>query len=121
MRIADYADHAEPGVRDPRRRSTFALVYTAPETFGGPGLGPQLDRAAHVQRAPAGWRFGLTGEGCSRTAARRVKGTGIMVEAMIGVARRARRPGVRLRSFLALLPLLIGGISVLATFLSSAA
>jgi RND superfamily putative drug exporter len=68
--------------------------------------------------APAGWHVGVTGsqllaEGQPSSS----KGTGLMTEAMIGSVGALVILALVFASFLALLPLLIGGISVLATFL----
>jgi RND superfamily putative drug exporter len=93
-------------------------VYTAPVSgFGGVGLGPVVERAV-MAAAPAGWHVGVTGsqllaEGQPSSS----KGTGLMTEAMIGSVGALVILALVFASFLALLPLLIGGISVLATFL----
>jgi putative drug exporter of the RND superfamily len=118
VRIADYATTHNPAFVTRDGRSTFALVYTAPVSgFGGPGLGPVVERAVTVA-APAGWHVGVTGsqllaDGQPSSS----KGTGLMTEAMIGSVGALVILALVFASFLALLPLLIGGISVLATFL----
>ena len=119
VRIADYATTHDPAFVTRDGRSTFALVYTAPAAgFGGPSLGPAIQRAV-TAAAPAGWHVGVTGslllaDGQPSSAK---KGTGIMAEAMIGSVGALVILALVFASFLALLPLLIGGISVLATFL----
>src|SRR5215813_160629 len=118
VRIADYATTHNPAFVTRDGRSTFALVYTAPVSgFGGPGLGPVVERAV-TAAAPAGWHVGVTGsqllaDGQPSSG----KGTGLMTEAMIGSVGALVILALVFASFLALLPLLIGGISVLATFL----
>ena len=118
VRIADYATTHNPAFVTRDGRSTFALVYTAPVSgFGGVGLGPAVDRAV-TAAAPAGWHVGVTGsqllaDGQPSSS----KGTGLMTEAMIGSVGALVILALVFASFLALLPLLIGGISVLATFL----
>jgi RND superfamily putative drug exporter len=116
-RIADYAGTGDRAFLTRGARSTFALVYTAPQTsFTGPasdaGLGPAL-RAA----TPAGWHSGLTGEALLSAGAPASRGTSLIVEAMIGSAGALAVLLVVFASFLAFLPLVIGGVSVLATFL----
>jgi len=117
-RIADYATTHDPAFLTRDGRSTFALVYTAPVSgFGGPNLGPVIDHAV-TAAAPAGWHVGVTGsqllaDGQPSSS----KGTGVMTEAMIGSVGALVILALVFASFLALLPLLIGGISVLATFL----
>jgi putative drug exporter of the RND superfamily len=118
VRIADYATTHNPAFVTRDGRSTFALVYTAPVSgFGGPSLGPVVERAV-TAAAPAGWHVGVTGsqllaDGQPSSS----KGTGLMTEAMIGSVGALVILALVFASFLALLPLLIGGISVLATFL----
>jgi RND superfamily putative drug exporter len=119
VRIADYATTHDQAFVTRDGRSTFALVYTAPVTgFGGPSLGPALEHAV-MSAAPAGWHVGVTGSQLLADGAQpaKSKGTGIMAEAMIGSVGALVILALVFASFLALLPLLIGGISVLATFL----
>ncbi|HEY2267601.1 MAG TPA: MMPL family transporter, partial [Streptosporangiaceae bacterium] len=121
VRIADYANTHNPAFVTRDGRSTFALVYTAPVSgFGGVGLGPVIERAVTAAVSPlgAGWHVGVTGsqllaDGQPSSS----KGTGLMTEAMIGSVGALVILALVFASFLALLPLLIGGISVLATFL----
>jgi RND superfamily putative drug exporter len=120
VRIADYATTHDPAFVTSDGRSTFALVYTAPVSgFGGPSLGPVVQRAVTAASpAGAGWHVGVTGsqllaDGQPSSS----KGTGLMTEAMIGSVGALVILALVFASFLALLPLLIGGVSVLATFL----
>ena len=118
-RVADYATTHDKAFLTRDGRSTFALVYTPPVTgFGGPNLGPVVQRALE-RAAPAGWKAGVTGTQLldNGSAAASNKGTGIMAEAMIGALGALAILAFVYASFLALLPLLIGGISVMATFL----
>src|SRR5690349_12307532 len=119
VRIADYAPTHDPAFVTRDGRSTFALVYSAPVTgFGGPSLGPVLEHAV-TSAAPAGWHVGVTGSALLADGAQpaKSKGTGIMAEAMIGSVGALVILALVFASFLAVLPLLIGGVSVLATFL----
>ncbi len=86
--------------------------------FGGPDLGPAITRALH-HAAPAGWTTGVTGSQLLMNGkpAADSKGTSVMAEAMIGALGALAILAFVYASFLALLPLLIGGVSVLATFL----
>jgi putative drug exporter of the RND superfamily len=118
VRIADYATTGNRAFVTSDGRSTFALVYTAPVSgFGDPNLGPVVERAV-TAAVPAGWHVGVTGsqllaDGQPSSG----KGTGLMTEAMIGSVGALVILALVFASFLALLPLVIGGISVLATFL----
>ena len=117
VRIADYATTHDPAFVTRDGRSTFALVYMAPVAgFGGSNLGPAIDRAV-TAAAPVGWHVGVTGMQLLQNGQPSSKGTGIMAEAMIGSVGALVILALVFASFLALLPLLIGGISVLATFL----
>ena len=118
VRIADYATTHNPAFVTSDGRSTFALVYTAPVAgFGGSDLGPAIDRAV-TAAAPASWHVGVTGSQLlANGQPSSSKGTGIMAEAMIGSLGALVILALVFASFLALLPLIIGGISVLATFL----
>ncbi|MGH3180977.1 MAG: MMPL family transporter, partial [Streptosporangiaceae bacterium] len=118
VRIADYATTHNPAFVTSDGRSTFALVYTVPVNgFGGSNLGPAIDRAV-TAAAPASWHVGVTGSQLlANGQPSSSKGTGIMAEAMIGSVGALVILALVFASFLALLPLLIGGISVLATFL----
>src|SRR5580700_2984650 len=118
VRIADYATTHNPAFITSDGRSTFALVYTATVSgFGGPNLGPAMDRTV-AAAVPAGWHVGVTGSDLlANGSSSSTKGTGIMTEAMIGAVGSLAILALVFASFLALLPLIIGGISVLATFL----
>jgi RND superfamily putative drug exporter len=118
VRIADYATTGNRAFVTSDGRSTFALVYTAPVSgFGGPNLGPVMEHAV-TAAAPAGWHVGVTGSQLlANGQPSSSKGTGLMTEAMIGSVGALVILALVFASFLALLPLLIGGISVLATFL----
>jgi len=116
-RIADYATTGNRAFLTRDGRSTYALVYTTGSTsFSAPNLGPAIQRSL-IASAPAGWHTGVTGEQLLQNGAQQTKGTSLMVESMIGAIGALAILAFVFASFLALLPLLIGGISVLATFL----
>jgi RND superfamily putative drug exporter len=118
VRIADYATTGDPAFITRNGTSTYALVYTAANTnFNSPDLGPAIQRDL-TAAVPRGWHVGVTGEQSLQAGAPSSgKGTGIMAEAMIGSIGALVILAFVFASFLALLPLLIGGISVIATFL----
>ncbi len=117
VRVADYSSTGNRAFLTRDGRTTFALVYTPPSTsFGGPTPDAAITRAADAA-LPAGWHFGLTGENVLAAGAPASKGTGIMVETMIGSLGALVVLALVFGSFLALLPLLVGGVSVLGTFL----
>jgi RND superfamily putative drug exporter len=117
LRVADYSSTGDRAFLTSDKRTTFALVFTPPSTsFGGPTPAAAITRAADAA-LPPGWHFGLTGEDLLAAGAPASKGTGIMVETMIGSLGALVVLALVFGSFLALLPLLVGGVSVLATFL----
>src|SRR6266567_2647915 len=120
VRIADYATSHDPAFVTRDGRSTFALVYTAPVSgFGGPSLGPVVQRTVTAASpAGAGWHVGVTGSQLlANGQPSSSKGTGLMTEAMIGSVGALVILALVFASFLAFLPLLIGCVSVLTTFL----
>jgi RND superfamily putative drug exporter len=118
VRIADYATTGNKIFNTRNGATTYALVYTSPVNgFSGPSVAPAMQHALSAA-VPANWHAGLTGsELLSAGAPSAKKGTGIMAEAMIGALGALVILALVFASFLAFLPLLIGGISVLATFL----
>jgi RND superfamily putative drug exporter len=118
VRIADYATTGNRAFVTTDDRTTFALVYTpAPSNgFGGPDLSPAIEHAV-AAALPAGWHAGLTGEQLLANGSQSAKGTGVLTEVMLSSAGALVILAVVFGSFLAFLPLVIGGVSVLATFL----
>jgi putative drug exporter of the RND superfamily len=117
VRITDFSSTGDRQFVTRDGRTTFALVFTPPENgFGGSGTGAAISRAM-AAALPPGWHAGLTGMQLLQSGTQSSKGTGIMVEAMIGSLGALLILALVFGSFLALLPLLIGGVSVLATFL----
>ena len=116
-RVVDYASTGSQRFVTGDGRTTFALVFTAPTTgFSAPDLSPEISRAV-TAALPPGWRFGLTGETLLANGSATSKGTGIIVETIIGSTGALVILALVFGSFLALLPLVVGGVSVLATFL----
>ena len=116
-RVADYATTGDAAFITRDGRSTFALVYVAPSTsFTSSGTDPRLGSAL-AAAAPGGWHSGLTGEQLLSNGAPSSKGTSLLVEAMIGSVGALAVLLLVFASFLAFLPLVIGGVSVLTTFL----
>ncbi|HEX4289646.1 MAG TPA: MMPL family transporter [Trebonia sp.] len=117
VRVADYSSTGNARFVTSDGRTTFALAFIpAATSFGGPTQAAAITRAAEAA-LPPGWHFGLTGEDVLANGAPASKGTGIMVETMIGSVGALVILALVFGSFLAFLPLLIGGVSVLATFL----
>jgi len=116
-RIADYASTGSRAFVTKDGQSTFALVYTAPVTgFSGPDVAPAI-QAALNRALPPGWHTGLTGTALLQNGSGSAKGTGIIVEAAIATVGSLLILALVFGSFLAFLPVIIGGVSVLSTFL----
>ena len=118
VRIADFATTGDRAFVTRDDRTTFALVYPPAQAsgFGGPDLTPAIQRAV-AGALPAGWHAGLTGEQLLQNGTSSSKGTGVMAEAMIGAAGSLLILALLFGSFLAFLPLIIGGVSVMTAFL----
>jgi RND superfamily putative drug exporter len=117
VRMTDFDLTHNPRFITTDGRSTFALIFTPPVTgFSGPDISPAITRAAESV-LPAGWHFGLTGTALLASGKPSSGGTGVLTEAMIGAVGALVILALVFGSFLAFLPLLIGGVSVLATFL----
>jgi RND superfamily putative drug exporter len=118
VRVADYSSTGNRQFVTSDGRTTFALVFTPAATSftGGPTPTGAITKAADAA-LPHGWHFGLTGEDLLANGAPASHGTGIMVEMMIGAIGALVILALVFGSFLAFLPLVIGGVSVLATFL----
>ncbi|HEV8221256.1 MAG TPA: MMPL family transporter [Streptosporangiaceae bacterium] len=117
-RVADYASTGDRTFLTRDGRSTYALVFTPPaDPMTGGNAGQALTRAL-AAAAPPGWHASVTGEQLlANGAPAKSHGQGLMAEAMLGAGGSLIVLLVLFASFLALLPLLIGGVSVLATFL----
>jgi len=116
-RVVDYSSTGSQRFVTGDGRTTFALVFTPPTTgFSVPDLSPAINQAV-APVLPSGWRFALTGENLLANGAPASKGTGIIVETIIGSAGALVILALVFGSFLAFLPLVVGGVSVLATFL----
>ena len=99
-------------------RTTFGLLYTTPETsFGGPDPSAALSRALAAS-VPAGWSTGVTGSTLLANGRRPRSGEPASWRGLIGGIGALVILALVFGSFLALLPLIIGVVSVLAAFLA---
>jgi hypothetical protein len=110
-RVADYASTGNRVFLTRDGRTTYALVFTPPANpMAGSAQGQALERAL-TAAAPPGWHAGVTGEQLLAAGAPAgSQGQSVMAEAMIGAAGALIILLVLFASFLALLPLLIGGV-----------
>ncbi|MGH2858722.1 MAG: MMPL family transporter [Solirubrobacteraceae bacterium] len=117
-RVADIATTGDRAFATADGRSTYALVFT-PQ--GGSESSSNLP--ARVQRAvaaavPAGWQVRVTGMQALEAGHGSGGGSGVVAEAMLGGLGALVVLAFVFASFLALVPLVIAGISILTTFLT---
>ncbi|HEX7105366.1 MAG TPA: MMPL family transporter [Acidothermaceae bacterium] len=118
VRIVDYADTGDDAFVTRDGRSTFALIFTAPNDKQD-GLSDR-DRAvadAVSAAAPAGWTVRVTGMRELINAAPPKKGAGVIAESMIGALGALIVLLFVFASLLVVLPLIVAAVSILTTFL----
>jgi putative drug exporter of the RND superfamily len=117
-RVVDYATTRDAAFVTGDGRSTYGLVFTPQDNPMAPG---NLD--ARIQQAvgaavPASWHVSLTGIQALATSQPSGKGAGVLAEAMLGALGALVVLAFVFASFLALVPLVMAGISILTTFLA---
>jgi RND superfamily putative drug exporter len=116
LRVVDFADTLDPGFITDDGRTTYALIQApVPVTFG-PYIETQLDPALTEAARAAGFESGLTSYGLL-SAGGEQESTSVLVETLIAAAGALLVLLFVYASFLALLPLLIAGVSILTTFM----
>jgi RND superfamily putative drug exporter len=117
VRIADYATTGDRAFVTADGRSTYALIFTPgnqPDTLQPADLA--VARAVQAA-APSGWTVRVTGLRQLENAKPAKQGSGVIAEAMIGALGALVVLAFVFASLLAVLPLVIAGISILTTFL----
>jgi len=117
-RVVDYANTGDRAFVTADGRSSYSLVFT-PNT-GGFGANPIPDAVARAVGAAAApsWRVQVTGIAALAASKPAAKGNGVLVESIIGGVGALLVLAFVFASFLALLPLVVAGISILTTFLA---
>ncbi|HEV7208117.1 MAG TPA: MMPL family transporter [Mycobacteriales bacterium] len=117
-RVVDYANTGDRAFVTADGRSSYALVFTP--SVGGFGANPAREAVAGAVRAAAapGWRVQVTGVKELTASKPAAKGNGVLVESMLGGVGALAVLAFVFASFLALLPLVVAGISILTTFLA---
>jgi RND superfamily putative drug exporter len=116
-RIVDYPGTGDPAFLTTDRTSAYALVFVpsrgpdAAATAAGP-----LESLARTA-APPGWQVQVTGTAPLAQSTGGTKGNGVVVEAMIGAVGALVVLAFIFASFVAVLPLIIAGVSIMSTFL----
>jgi putative drug exporter of the RND superfamily len=116
LRVVDYASTGDRGFISSDGRTTYALIQgPLPQSFG-PGIeaqvGPALAKAAQSQ----GFQSGLTSYGLL-SAGGDTSGPSVLVETLLGATGALLVLIFVFASFLAFLPLVIAGVSILTTFI----
>ena len=116
LRLVDFTSTNDPGFVTDDGRSTYALIQApVPVTFG-PYIETELDPALAAAAADAGFESGLTSYGLM-SAGGDQEGSSVLVETLVAGAGALLVLLFVYASFLALLPLLIAGVSILTTFM----
>ncbi|MDX6254450.1 MAG: putative drug exporter of the superfamily [Frankiales bacterium] len=116
LRLVDLASTGDHGFVTTDGRTTYALIQAPVATTFGPYIETQLDPALSESAAAQGFHSGLTGYGLL-AAGDNSGGTGVLLEVLLAGAAALIVLLFVFGSFLALLPLLIAGVSILTTFM----
>jgi RND superfamily putative drug exporter len=116
LRVVDLASTGDHGFVTSDGRTTYALIQAPVATTMGPYIEAQLDPALAKAAAAQGFDSGLTGYGLL-AAGGDSGGTGVLLEVLLAGAAALLVLLFVFASFLALLPLLIAGVSILTTFM----
>jgi RND superfamily putative drug exporter len=118
VHVVDYASTHDAAFITRDGRSTFSLTFLPPANYDGSGgVEPVVARAV-AAATPVGWHTGFTSITLLQApATAKSGGTSVLVEAMVGGLGALVILAFVFASFLAFLPLIMGAISVLSTFL----
>ncbi|MDX6228905.1 MAG: putative drug exporter of the superfamily [Frankiales bacterium] len=116
LRVVDLASTGDHGFVTRDGRTTYALIQAPVATTFGPYIETKLDPALSESAAAQGFHSGLTGYGLL-AAGDNSGGTGVLLEVLLAGAAALIVLLFVFGSFLALLPLLIAGVSILTTFM----
>jgi RND superfamily putative drug exporter len=116
IRLIGYQANADRVFLTGDGRREYALAFTPPDGSGGTALAATMKNAMRAA-APPGWNVALTGNRLLSTEKPEKKGTGVLAATMLGGLGALAVLLFVFASLLALLPLVIAAVSVLATFL----
>ncbi len=116
LRLVDLASTGDRGFVTTDGRTTYALIQAPVAQTLGAYIETQLDPALAKAAAAQGFHSGLTGYGLL-AAGGGSGGTGVLLEVLLAGAAALLVLLFVFASFLALLPLLIAGVSILTTFM----
>jgi putative drug exporter of the RND superfamily len=117
-RVTDYATTHDPAFATSDGRSTYALVFGPQQNPMSPDATTARMRQAISAAVPSTWQVRTTGIDALATSKPASKGAGVLVETMLGGLGALVVLAFVFASFLAFVPLVMAGISILTTFLA---
>jgi putative drug exporter of the RND superfamily len=117
-RVSDYATTHDPAFATSDGRSTYALVFGPQQNPMSPDATTARMRQAISAAVPSTWQVRTTGIDALATSKPASKGAGVLVETMLGGLGALVVLAFVFASFLAFVPLVMAGISILTTFLA---
>jgi RND superfamily putative drug exporter len=116
LRLVDFASTGDPGFVTDDGRTTYALIQAPVPSALGPYVEVQLDPALEKAARAQGFQSGLTSYGLL-SAGGDQESSSVLLETLLAAAGALLVLLFVFASFLALLPLLIAGVSILTTFM----
>ncbi|CAA9339446.1 MAG: hypothetical protein AVDCRST_MAG07-2260 [uncultured Frankineae bacterium] len=116
VRVSDLASTGDPGFVGEDGRTTYALVQGPQPAGFEPGIVLQLEPVLEQAATQAGFEVGLTSYGLL-SAGGETEGPSVLVETLVGATGALAVLLFVFASFLALVPMVIAAVSILATFL----
>jgi RND superfamily putative drug exporter len=116
LRVVDFASTGDPGFVTDDGRTTFELIQAPIPVEFGPYIETQLDPALDKAAAAEGFDAGMTSYALLAAGGDQ-ESSSVLVETLLGAAGALVVLLFVFASFLALLPLLIAGVSILTTFM----
>jgi putative drug exporter of the RND superfamily len=117
-RVTDYATTHDPAFATRDGHTTYALVFGPQQDPMSPDATTARIQQAITASVPASWRVRTTGIQPLATSKPASKGAGVLVESMLGGLGALVVLAFVFASFLAFVPLVMAGISILSTFLA---
>ena len=117
-RVTNYATTHDPAFATSDGRSTYALVFGPQQDPMSPGATTARIEQAISAAVPSSWQVRTTGIQALTTSKSVSKGAGVLAESMLGGLGAVVVLAFVFASFLALVPMVMAGISILTTFLA---
>jgi RND superfamily putative drug exporter len=117
-RVSDYATTHDATFATTDGRSTYALVFAPQQNPMSPDATTARIQQAISATVPSSWQVRTTGIQALTTSKSVSKGAGVLLESMLGALGALLVLAFVFASFLAFVPLVMAGISILTTFLA---